>query len=155
MDTDTTTTQQQRKVTVACQFCGRLNRVDLARAADHPKCGECGRPILLDRPLALSDASFERVIADAQVPVLVDFYADWCGPCKTVAPIMDELARARMGSVLVTKLDTDRNQMVARHFQIASIPTVMVFKGGKPVAKQIGALPRQGYEQMLDRAMAE
>jgi len=150
---DTTTTQ--RKATVACQFCGRLNRVDLARAADRPRCGECGRPILLDRPLALSDASFDRVIADAQVPVLVDFYADWCGPCKMVAPIMDELARSRMGSVLVAKLDTDRNQQVARRFEIASIPTVIVFRNGKVAAKQIGALPKMAYEGLLEQAMRQ
>jgi thioredoxin 2 len=150
---DTTTTQ--RKATVACQFCGRLNRVDLARAADQPKCGECGRPILLDRPLALSDASFDRVIADAQVPVLVDFYADWCGPCKLVAPIMDELARAWMGRVLVAKLDTDRSQQVAQRFQIASIPTVMVFRNGKVAAKQIGALPKMAYEGLLEQAMRQ
>ena len=143
-----------RKVTVACPFCGRLNRVDLARAGDRPKCGECTRPILLDRPIALSDADFDRVIADAQVPVLVDFYADWCGPCKMVAPIMDELARSRLGTVLVAKLDTDRNQQTAQRFQIASIPTVMVFKDGAPVAAQIGALPRAGYEALIDRAMA-
>ena len=148
------TTSAQRKVTVACPFCGRLNRVDLARAADRPKCGECKRPIELDRPLALSDASFDRVIADAQVPVLVDFYADWCGPCKMVAPIMDELARSRLGSVLVAKLDTDRNQQTAQRFQIASIPTVMVFKGGKVAARQVGALPRPGYEALIDQAIA-
>jgi thioredoxin 2 len=145
-------TATQRKVTVPCAFCGRLNRVDLARAADRPKCGECTRPILLDRPVALHDEDFDRVIADAQVPVLVDFYADWCGPCRMVAPIMDELARARMGTVLVAKLDTDANQQVARRFQIASIPTVMVFSGGRPVAQQVGALPRPGYEALLDRA---
>ena len=149
------TTTAQRKATVACQFCGRLNRVDLARAADKPKCGECGRPILLDRPVALTDDSFDRVIADAQVPVLVDFYADWCGPCKMVAPIMDELARSRMGSVLVAKLDTDRNQEVAQRFQIASIPTVMVFRNGKVAAQQIGALPRAGYEALIDRVMQQ
>jgi thioredoxin 2 len=149
-----TSTSAGRKVTVACPFCGRLNRVDLTRAADRPKCGECARPILLDRPVTLSDADFERVIADAQVPVLVDFYADWCGPCKMVAPIMDELARSRLGSVLVAKLDTDRNQQTAQRFQIASIPTVMVFKGGAPVARQVGALPRPGYEALIDKALA-
>jgi thioredoxin 2 len=143
----------QRKATVACQFCGRLNRVDLARAADRPKCGECSRPILLDRPLALSDQSFDRVIADAQVPVLVDFYADWCGPCKMVAPIMDELARSRMGSVLIAKLDTDQNQQVAQRYRIGSIPTVMVFRNGQVAAQQVGALPRAGYEAMIDQAM--
>jgi thioredoxin 2 len=149
-----TTTSAGRKVTVACPFCGRLNRVDLVRAGDRPKCGECSRPILLDRPIALSDADFDRVIADAQVPVLVDFYADWCGPCRMVAPIMDELARARLGSVLIAKLDTDRNQQTAQRFQIASIPTVMVFKGGAPVARQVGALPKPGYEALIDKAMA-
>ena len=149
-----TTTNAGRKVTVACPFCGRLNRVDLARAGDRPKCGECTRPILLDRPIALSDADFDRVIADAQVPVLVDFYADWCGPCKMVAPIMDELARSRLGTVLVAKLDTDRNQQTAQRFQIGSIPTVMVFKDGAPVARQVGALPRPGYEALIDRALA-
>lgn len=150
MDTNT-----QRKATVACPSCGRLNRVNMARAADRPKCGECGRPIVLDRPLALSDASFDRVIADSDVPVLVDFYADWCGPCKMVAPIMDELAQARVGNVLVAKVDTDRNQEVARRFQIASIPTVMVFRNGKVAAQQIGAMPRAGYEALIDRAMQQ
>jgi thioredoxin 2 len=147
-------TSAQRKVTVACPFCGRLNRVDLARAGDRPKCGECSRPILLDRPVSLTDADFDRVIADAQVPVLVDFYADWCGPCRMVAPIMDELARSRMGSVLVAKLDTERNHGIATRFQVSSIPTVMIFKGGAPVARHLGALPRAAYESMLDKAIA-
>ena len=150
---DTQSKPAQRKATVACPNCGRLNRVDLARAADRPKCGQCAQPIALDRPLALTDASFDRVIADAQVPVLVDFYADWCGPCKMVAPIMDDLARARMGSVLVAKLDTDRNQQVAQRFGIAGIPTVMVFRDGRVAAKQVGALPRPGYEALLAQAM--
>jgi thioredoxin 2 len=147
------TTQAARKATVACPFCGRLNRVDLARATDGPRCGECKRPILLDRPLVLGDANFDRVIADAPVPVLVDFYADWCGPCKMVAPIMDELARARLGTVLVAKVNTDANPGVSSRFSITSIPTVMVFRGGAKVAQQIGALPRQGYEALLDSAM--
>jgi thioredoxin 2 len=150
---DTTSQQTQRKATVPCQFCGRMNRVDMARAADRPKCGECGRPILLDRPVALTDQSFDRAVADSQVPVLVDFYADWCGPCKMVAPIMDELARSRMGSVLVAKLDTDRNPGVAQRLQIASIPTVMVFRDGKLAGKQVGALPRPGYEALIDQAL--
>jgi thioredoxin 2 len=145
-------TATQRKVTVACPFCGRLNRVDLARAASGPKCGECGRPIHLDRPVAVNDDTFDRLIADAQVPVLVDFYADWCGPCKMVAPIMDALARDRMGQVLIAKVNTDHSPQLSRRFQIAAIPTVMLFKDGKLVAQQPGALPRPGYEAMLAKA---
>jgi thioredoxin 2 len=132
----------QRKATVQCTSCGKLNRVDLARAQNRPKCGQCGRPILLDRPVTLSDASFDRVVADASVPVLVDFYADWCGPCKMMAPVLDEFARERMGQLLVAKLDTDRNPAVAQRFRIASIPTLIVFRGGREVAREMGAVDR-------------
>src|SRR4028119_152328 len=106
-------TTAARKVTLACPHCGRLNRLDMSRAQEGPKGGECSKPFLLDRPVRLRDDDFARVIGDAQVPVLVDFYADWCGPCKTMAPVLDELARARMGSVLIAKPDTARNQRTA------------------------------------------
>ncbi len=146
---DTTTS---RKATVACSSCGRLNRVDLARATAGPKCGACGRPIALDHPLPLSDATFDRVVGGSDVPVLVDFYADWCGPCKIMAPVLDSVAQARAGSVLVAKLDTDRNPAVARRFQIASIPTLIVFRGGREVGRELGAIPRPRLEALLDRA---
>ncbi|HEX5725467.1 MAG TPA: thioredoxin [Longimicrobiaceae bacterium] len=142
-------TATARKATVGCQFCGTLNRVDLARARDRPKCGQCGRPILLDRPVALTDATFDRVVADAPVPVLVDFYADWCGPCKLMAPILDEVAHERMGSVLVGKVDTDRNPGVASRYGISSIPTVIVFRDGAEARRQVGAAPRQQLEALL------
>ena len=148
---DTTTTQ--RKATVACQFCGRLNRVDLARAADRPKCGECGRPILLDRPLALSDASFDRVIADAPVPVLVDFYADWCGPCKMVAPFLDELATDMAGKVTVAKVNIDENPQTPRKYGVRGIPTMILFKGGQVAATKIGALPKSKLYEWVESAL--
>ena len=142
-----------RKATVACSSCGRLNRVDLARATDRPKCGACGRPIALDHPLPLSDATFDRVVGGSDAPVLVDFYADWCGPCKIMAPVLDAVAQARAGSVLVAKLDTDRNPAVARRFQIASIPTLILFRGGREVARELGAIPRPRLEALIDGAM--
>ena len=147
------TTAQQRKVTVECPSCGRLNRVDLARAADRPRCGQCRQPIALDRPLHLSDAAFDRVVADAQVPVLVDFYADWCGPCKMMAPAVDRVAAERMGSVLVAKVDTDRSPVVSQRFGIRSIPTMIVFRGGREVAREMGALPPARLNALLDSAM--
>jgi thioredoxin 2 len=146
-------TAAQQKATVACAHCGRLNRVDLARAADGPKCGACGRAIPLDRPMRLTDAAFDRVVADSPVPVLVDFYADWCGPCKMMAPVLDQVARERAGRVLVAKVDTDANPAVSQRFGIRSIPTLVAFRGGAEVARELGALPKPRLDALIDRAM--
>ncbi len=143
------TKESAQTATVECGFCGTLNRVDLARAADRPKCGSCGRPILLDRPVRVSDAGLARMIADAKVPLMVDFYADWCGPCKIMAPLLDELARERMGSVLVAKLDTDRNQESAQRFGIRGIPTLILFRDGAEAAREVGAVPKERLEALL------
>lgn len=131
-----------RPMTVPCPFCTTLNRVDADRVADRPRCGSCGRPILLDRPLAIGDASFDAVIGGTVIPVMVDFYADWCGPCKIMAPLLDDFARDRAGGVLVVKLDTDRNPGTSERFGIRSIPTLMVFDGGREVAREVGVVPK-------------
>jgi thioredoxin 2 len=139
-----------RTATVACPFCQTLNRVDLARIEQHPKCGKCGKPILLDRPIAVSDATFDRVTSDTTVPVLVDFYADWCGPCKIMAPLLDDVARRKSGEVLVTKLDTDRNPATGMRFGIRGIPTLILFKQGKEVGRRVGAVPAADIEALLN-----
>jgi len=136
--------------TVACPFCETLNRVDLTRIEQHPKCGQCGKPILLDRPIAISDASFERVTTDTTVPVVVDFYADWCGPCKIMAPLLDDVAHRRAGELLVVKLDTDRNPVTGQRFGIRGIPTLIAFRDGKEVARRVGAVPPAELEAFLN-----
>lgn len=138
-----------RTATVRCPFCHRLNGVNMARAKDGPKCGECSRPLLLDRPVTLTDADFEQVITGTRVPVLVDFHADWCGPCKMMAPVLDQVARDRMGEVLVAKLDTDRNPATAARFGIRSIPTLILFRDGKESAREMGAMPRPRLDAMI------
>ena len=140
-----------KHLTIRCQFCETWNRVDAARAADRPKCGKCAKPMLLDRPLHLTDETFARTIAETEVPVLVDFYADWCGPCKMMAPSIDELAREKQGVALVAKLDTDRAQRSAGGFNIRGIPTVIVFTNGKETARQTGAVPKKVLEDLLAR----
>jgi thioredoxin 2 len=149
--TETTKTQ---KIVARCPMCGTLNRVDLERVADRPKCAHCAKPILLDRPMAATDADFEKIVAGADVPVLVDFHADWCGPCKMMAPVLDELARGRMGRALVVKVDTDRNQETAMRYGIRGIPAFVVFRGGKEAGRQVGAVPRPALERLLDDAAA-
>jgi thioredoxin 2 len=127
-----------KPVTVRCPLCGTLNRVDLERIDRGPKCGSCRRPILLDRPLPVGDDDFDRVIEGASVPVLVDFYADWCGPCRVMAPTLDELAAGRRGQLLVLKLDTDRNQRTSARFGIRGIPTVIAFRDGREAGRHVG-----------------
>ncbi len=141
-----------RRATLRCQFCQTWNRVDVARAASRPKCGKCERPILIDRPWPLDDETFARTVESSEVPVLVDFYADWCGPCKMMAPFVDQLAAKYLGRVLVAKLDTDRAQQTARQFRITGVPTVAVFRDGKAVVQQAGAGPLQHLEGLLKRA---
>jgi thioredoxin 2 len=136
--------------TVPCTFCSALNHVDLARVSHRPKCGKCSRPILLDRPLRLSEDDIDRVIADSQVPLMIDFYADWCAPCKAMAPAIDEVAHEHPGSVLVGKLDTDRNPRAALRFNIRGIPTLIVFEHGRETKRQSGALGREQIERLLD-----
>jgi thioredoxin 2 len=139
-----------RRAVVRCPFCATLNRVDLARVEHHPKCAECGKPILLDRPTAISDADLDRVVQESEVPVVVDFYADWCQPCKIMAPILDELARERRGHALVMKLDTDRNPAATKRFNVRGIPTLIVFRDGREVGREVGAVPRERLRALLD-----
>lgn len=144
------TVKDKRRATVACPFCGTLNRVDLSKLDHKPKCGKCGKPILLDRPIPISDATFERVTTDTTVPVLVDFYADWCGPCKIMAPVLDDVARRHAGEVLVAKLDTDRNPAAGLRLGIRGIPTLILFKKGQEVGRRVGAVPAADVESLIN-----
>jgi thioredoxin 2 len=147
------TTTDTKHLTLRCQFCQTWNRVDASRAGDRPKCGKCGTPMLLDRPVKLDDETFGRTVEESEVPGLVDFYADWCGPCKMMAPFVDEVAAAYQGRALVAKVDTDHAQRVTQPFGIRGIPTTIVFKDGKEVARQVGAVPRAGLEELLKKAL--
>ena len=143
------TMSDKKTATVACPFCDTLNRVDLTRLGQHPKCGKCGKPILLDRPIAVSDATFDQVTTDTTVPVVVDFYADWCGPCKIMAPLLDDVAHRRAGEMLVVKLDTDKNPMTGQRFGIKGIPTLIAFRNGQEVGRRVGAIPPTELDAFL------
>ena len=134
----TMTASPSRRVTIRCPVCQGLSRADLGRLADGPKCGRCGRPLLLDRPIKATDQEFQETIQTADVPVLVDFYADWCGPCRVMAPTLDEFAWQRRGEVLVLKLDTDQSPRTAERFQVRGIPTLIAFRQGQETGRHVG-----------------
>lgn len=141
---------EARNVKLRCAFCGTRNLLDLRRAADRPHCGECGKPFLLDRPVKIAGEDLEATVTGADVPVLVDFYADWCGPCKVIAPVLDELAADHVGHLLVAKLDTDQAPQVSARLGIRGIPTLILYRDGREVGRQTGAVPRQALDRMLE-----
>jgi thioredoxin 2 len=143
------TSTSAKKAVLPCTACGKLNRVDLSRVDAQPKCGTCRVPLVLDAPVVLTDANFDTVVASSTVLVMVDFYADWCGPCKMMAPVFAQFAKQQRGQAIVAKVDTDRNPGVASRFAIRSIPTIALLKDGKEVARQVGAVPMGQLEQMV------
>jgi thioredoxin len=105
----------------------------------------------LDRPVKVNDEDFSRLVGDAEVPVLVDFYADWCGPCKIMAPLLDDLARSRTGELIVAKLDTDANPGTAQGFGIRGIPTLILFRDGHEAGRLTGAVPQDQLVALLEQ----
>ncbi|MEJ2237046.1 MAG: thioredoxin [Gemmatimonadales bacterium] len=135
------------KVTLACQFCGMLNTIDATRHDKGPKCAECGKPFLLDRPVKVADENFDATVLKSEIPVLVDFYADWCGPCRMMAPMLDEIAREKAGKMLVAKVDTDRSPLVSQRYGVRSIPYFARFENGQVVKSVVGAA-REGLAEL-------
>ncbi len=142
----------KEQVTLRCPFCLTLNQVVLRRASDRPACGDCGKPMLLDRPVKVTAEDFERTILQSGAPVLVDFYADWCGPCKIVAPVVDEIAGAHTGELLVAKVDSDRAQDIVKRLGIRGVPTLILFKGGEEMARSVGFEPEK-IRDMVEQAV--
>lgn len=132
-----------------CSTCSTFNRADLSRLASGPKCASCGNPLALDRPQPVTDADFQRLIDGASVPVLVDFHAEWCGPCHAMAPVLDEFARSRAGHLLALKLDTDANPVTAQRFAIRGIPTLIAFRNGRELRRHVGLADRRTLEALV------
>jgi thioredoxin len=138
---------------VVCRNCGSRNRVDENRLRE-AKCGRCGETLQAatddSKPAVITDQTFERDVLQARgQPVLVDCWAPWCGPCRAVGPIMDQLAAESQGQYRIAKLNVDDNPQTASRFQIASIPTMLIFKDGKLIDRIIGAQPKQAIAERL------
>ena len=130
-------TDKQR---IVCQHCNGVIGVPAGRLADGPRCPKCHTPLFDGHPIELTDASFDQHVGRSDVPVVVDFWAPWCAPCRMMAPAFAEVASRMEPAARFAKLNTDEAQQVAGRYGIRSIPTLIVFKGGREVARQPGAM---------------
>ena len=131
---------ESNRLNVACVHCLATNRVPASRLADDPVCGRCGKDLLSGQPVELSDADFDRFTQQTELPVLVDFWAPWCGPCLGMAPQFDLAASQLKGRAVLAKLNSDDNPKTSARFGIRSIPTLVRLEGGVERSRQTGAL---------------
>jgi thioredoxin 2 len=143
-------------VMVRCPACGVTNRVptDRLRAQLEPVCGKCRSPLPVGRPQAVTDASFGEAVERSPLPVLVDAWAPWCGPCHMIAPVIDQLATELADRVRVVKLNVDENPRTTARFDLRSIPTLLILKDGREIDRLVGVQPKQEIARRLEQAIA-
>lgn len=141
---------------LVCKSCGTTNRVLVSRDGRSMQCGKCkmvfpSKGNGADRPLEVNDQNFEKEVIRSALPVLLDCWAPWCSPCRLIAPTIDQIAKKYSGKVKVAKLNTDENPQATSSYGILSIPTLLIFRGGKQVDRMVGVIPRGEIERRLSR----
>ena len=148
---------ESNQAIITCPQCHAKNRVAVQRMNQKPKCGRCGTALsipVFDKPVNVTDATFNREVFASSVPVLVDCWAPWCGPCRMVGPILDDLAGTYRGRLKIAKLNVDENPLTASTYSISSIPTLLLVKNGQVVDTQVGAPSKNALIQLIERLLA-
>lgn len=142
---------------IFCEKCGAANRVplDKLQPGRMPVCGRCKAPLTIDpHPLNVTDATFSAEVEQSPVPVLVDMWAPWCGPCRMVAPVLEQLSAELAGKIRVAKVNVDENPITSERFRIQSIPALLIFKNGQEIDRMVGAQPKSEIARRLQRVMS-
>ncbi len=144
---------KNKSLILSCSKCSAKNRIPVSRLDEAPKCGKCGTPLPvenLSRPVDVNDQTFDREVLGSQLPVLVDCWAPWCGPCRAVGPILDQLAKKYKARLKIAKLNLDENPMIGSRYSITSVPTMFLVKNGKIIDTLLGALPKEDLEYRIE-----